>query len=133
MKNYTNNVNLTPYSQSLRKNQTPEEKRLWYNYLKKLPINVYRQKVLYNYIVDFYIAAAKLAIEVDGSQHRTIESQCLKDKERDEYLKTKGIRVLRIRNYDLNTNFSGICTMINHCLIDRCRYFEKCCNNLLDN
>ena len=48
---------------------TKDERHLWYDFLKTLPITANRQKVLGNYIVDFYIAAAKLVIELDGSQH----------------------------------------------------------------
>ena len=48
---------------------TPEEKHLWYDFLKNLPLTVHRQKVIDQYIVDFYIAGAMLVIELDGSQH----------------------------------------------------------------
>ena len=48
---------------------TPEEKHLWYDFLKKLPITVNRQKSIGNYIVDFYISSADLVIEIDGAQH----------------------------------------------------------------
>ena len=48
---------------------TKEERHLWYDFLRTLPVNFYRQKVLGSYIVDFYCASAKLVIELDGSQH----------------------------------------------------------------
>ena len=48
---------------------TPEERHLWYDFLKLLPITVNRQKAIGNYIVDFYIHSAKLVIEIDGAQH----------------------------------------------------------------
>ena len=48
---------------------TDEEKHLWYDFLKYLPITVNRQKIVSNYILDFFIASKKLAIELDGSQH----------------------------------------------------------------
>ena len=48
---------------------TKEEKHLWYDFLKTLPVNVSRQKVFVNYIAYFYIAKANLIIELDGSQH----------------------------------------------------------------
>ena len=67
--NNKNNPNLTNLSQNLRKNMTKEEKHLWYDFLKNLPITVNRQKVIGNYIVDFYCAKANIAIELDGSQH----------------------------------------------------------------
>lgn len=63
------NKNLVKNAQELRKNMTPEEKHLWYDFLKKLPFNVRRQHNIENYIVDFYIAEKKAVIEVDGIQH----------------------------------------------------------------
>ena len=53
----------------LRKNMTPEERHLWYDFLKTYPIRFNRQKIIGKYIVDFYSAKAKLIIELDGSQH----------------------------------------------------------------
>ena len=66
MKN-SNNPRLTPRAQELRSNMTKEERHLWYDFLKSLPVTVHRQKVLGNYIADFYIASKKLVIELDGS------------------------------------------------------------------
>lgn len=67
--NKTKNSSLTGNSKTLRKNMTKEEGHLWYDFLKSLPCNVNRQKVIGNYIVDFYISSAKIVIELDGSQH----------------------------------------------------------------
>ena len=47
------NDGLLENSQNLRKNMTPEEKHLWYDFLKLLPVTVNRQKMIGNYIVDF--------------------------------------------------------------------------------
>jgi very-short-patch-repair endonuclease len=63
------NKNLISNSKILRKNMTKEERKLWYQFLKKLPLTVHRQKIINNYIVDFYCAQAKIVIELDGSQH----------------------------------------------------------------
>ena len=46
---------------------TKEERHLWYDFLKKLPVTVNSQKVIGKYIVDFYIASSKLVVELDGS------------------------------------------------------------------
>ena len=70
---YDYNKGLKDNSQSLRKNMTPEEKHLWYDFLKLLPVTVNRQKSIGNYIVDFYIHSKKLVIEIDGIQHKSIE------------------------------------------------------------
>ena len=109
--NKTNNPKLKSNAQELRKNMTKEERHLWYDCLKDLPITINRQKVIGNYIVDFYCADAKLIIELDGSQH--FEEKGIEyDAKRDEYLKSLGLTVLRYSNYDVNTNFYGVCTDI---------------------
>ena len=112
--NKTSNSNLTPNAKTLRKNMTKEEKHLWYDFLKKLPFTVNRQKVIGKYIVDFYIASYKIVIELDGSQH--YEDKGIKDdKIRDNYLCELGIKVLRYSNSDINKNFDGVCQdILNH-------------------
>ncbi len=105
--NETNNSILTPYAQKLRRNMTKEEKHLWYDLLKKLPKSFNRQKVIGNYIADFYCAAYKLVIEVDGSQHYSEEGRD-SDKERDAYMKSLGLKVLRYSNADINLRFDAI-------------------------
>ncbi len=109
--NKTNNPNLTGLSQRLRSEMTPEERHLWYDFLKKLPVNVNRQKTIGNYIVDFYCAAGHLAIEIDGSQHYTEESKKY-DIERSDYLNSMGISVLRYSNLEIKSNFYGVCNDI---------------------
>ena len=87
---------------------TKEERHLWYDYLKTLPVTVHRQKILGNYIVDFYIASAKIVIEVDGSQHyEPIGMET--DRIRDDYLHSLGITVLRYSNADINMRFVYVC------------------------
>ena len=67
--NYKHNPNLTGNARSLRKEMTKEENRLWYDFLKEYPVRFLRQKVIDNYIVDFYCHKYSLIIELDGSQH----------------------------------------------------------------
>ena len=105
---YNYNKNLVTCSQSLRKNMTPEEKQIWYNFLKRLPYTVNRQKVIGNYIVDFYIAEKRTVIEIDGIQHKTEENE-KKDRERDADLNRLGIQVLRYSNKAVNTSFVKVC------------------------
>ena len=92
-------------AKSLRKNMTPEEKHLWYDFLKRLPYTVHRQHNIENYIVDFYIAKKKIVIEVDGSQHLTDE-MLKADKERDYELSKWGIKVLRYSNESIRNSFT---------------------------
>ncbi|MBR1599336.1 MAG: DUF559 domain-containing protein [Lachnospiraceae bacterium] len=87
---------------------TKEEKHLWYDFLKNLDVTINRQKVIGNYILDFYCAKYKIAIELDGSQHYEKDG---KDKDilRDKTLKDIGITVLRYSNYEINHDFEGVC------------------------
>ena len=87
---------------------TKEERHLWYDFLKWLPVTIHRQKVIGRYIVDFYCAEFGIVIELDGSQHYDSVGQKT-DRERDEYLKSNGIKVLRYSNRDISYNFNGVC------------------------
>ena len=110
-KNMLSNKNLTANAQKLRRDMTKEEKRLWYDFLKDYPIKFHRQKVIGNYIADFYCAQAKLVIELDGSQHYEADA-AQKDAERTAFLEQYGLRVLRFANNEVNENFSGVCEYI---------------------
>ena len=95
----------------LRKNMTPQEKRLWYDYLRTYPIKVLRQKIIGHYVADFYCAKAGLVIELDGSQHfRADYAQA--DASRTDYLENLGIEVLRIPNNEIDENFVNACDYI---------------------
>ena len=102
------NKSYVPLAQQLRKEMTPEEKHLWYDFLKKLPCSVNRQKNIGNYIVDFYIASKNIVIEIDGLQHEITENN-QKDTERDFELSKLGIKVLRYTNKSINKNFNDVC------------------------
>ena len=105
------NKELTSISKILRKQMTKEERHLWYDFLKDLPVTINRQKVIGKYVVDFYCASAKIVIELDGFQHYE-EDAYQKDKKRDGYLNSLGIKVLRYSNYDLNRRFEEVCADI---------------------
>ena len=109
--NQNNNHKLTHNAQKLRREMTKQERHLWYDFLKKLPVNINRQKVFGKYILDFYCSKAKVAIELDGSQHYE-EKGMESDKERDLYLKEHGITVLRYSNYEVDQKFEGVCADI---------------------
>ena len=102
------NKNLISNSRNLRKSMTKEERHLWYDYLKHLPVTVHRQKTLGTFIVDFYIASQKIVIELDGSQHYESAGQ-EQDQKRDAYLRSIGCTVLRYSNADINLRFRGVC------------------------
>ena len=99
---------LVPNAQELRKNMTPEEKHLWYDFLKRLPVTVNRQKNIGNYIVDFYISCFSIVIEIDGRQHKLPEHR-QSDKKRDDELRMLGNVVLRYTNEDIHERFNAVC------------------------
>ena len=108
---YNYNKGLVKNAQALRKNMTPEEKHLWYDFLKLLPMTVKRQYVVGNYILDFFIPSVNIAIELDGSQHFDPKAREA-DEVRDSSLSSVGIKVIRYTNGDVNRNFDGVVTDI---------------------
>ena len=113
---FKNNKSLTPIARVLRKNMTKEEKHLWYDFLSKYPIRIYRQRTIGKYIADFYCAKAKLVIELDGSQHGKAEIE-MKDIERTSYLSNFGLTVVRIPNYVINNHFNEVCRYIDSLIV----------------
>ena len=100
-----------PLAKKLRKNATPQENHLWYDFLSKYEIRFQRQKSIGNFIADFYCHSARLVVEIDGSQHYT-ESGIEKDSFRTEVLTELGLKVIRFSNRQINTNFRGVCEYI---------------------
>ncbi|MDO4271671.1 MAG: endonuclease domain-containing protein [Candidatus Saccharibacteria bacterium] len=95
-------------ARNLRKNMMLEERILWYQYLRTCGVRFLRQKPIDSYIVDFYCPKLKLAIELDGSQHYQDKGlDC--DKERSVVLSKYGIKVIRIPNNEIKSNFKGVC------------------------
>ena len=105
------NSKLTDTARTLRKNMTKEEKHLWYDFLRSYPVRFLKQKVIDNYIVDFYCHQARLIIELDGSQHYT-DDGIKYDEERTKCFEKRGLNVLRIQNNEINNNFDGVCEYI---------------------
>ena len=108
---FKHNKNLVPFAKRLRREMTKEERHLWYDFLRTHPARFSRQKVLGRYIVDFYSAAAKLVIELDGSQHYEGDGM-EKDAERTAFLEGYGLTVIRIPNNAIAQNFRGVCEYI---------------------
>lgn len=95
-------------ARKLRKNMTPQERKLWYQYLRTYPIKFYRQRPVGPYIADFYCSQAKLVIELDGSQHYTVEGEAY-DTLRSRRLQQLQLQILRISNRDIDENFAAVC------------------------
>jgi very-short-patch-repair endonuclease len=109
------NTGMKGLSQQLRKEQTKEENLLWYRFLRTYPLQFRRQYVIGSYIVDFYCHKARLAIELDGSQHYEPE-ELQKDRQRTAYLETQGVQVLRFTNLEVLRQFDAVCEKIDMCV-----------------
>ncbi len=114
--NIIKNPKLKHNAQNLRKAMTKEERHLWYDFLKNLNVTIHRQKVIGNYIADFYCASKKLVIELDGGHHYD-DKEIIYDNERTAYFKSIGISVIRYTNTEINKNFEQVC-------LDIQRYLE---------
>ena len=112
------NSDLLSSAKRLRKDMTPQERKLWYLFLQKYPVKIYKQRIIDNYIVDFYCHAARLVIELDGSQHYTEQGKAY-DAERTAILESHGLTVLRFSNYDIDAYFSSVCEEINRVIQGR--------------
>ena len=101
---------LISYSRQLRSNQTNAEKLLWQKLRKRqLGVRFQRQYIFDNkYIVDFYCAALKLVIEIDGGQH----CDNRKDKFRNQEIINRGYKLLRFWNNDILENIEGCLSQI---------------------
>ena len=105
------NKKLIARAKTLRTSATPQEKRLWYDFLAHYPVRFQRQKTIGCFIVDFYCHKARLVIELDGSQHYLPEAMQY-DADRTAALETLQLEVLRFTNRDIDQHFPSVCKMI---------------------
>lgn len=124
------NAVLTPRAKELRKNMTSQEKQLWFGFLRTYKTRILRQKVINNFIADFYCASAKLVIELDGSQHYTNDGKEY-DKERTDVLNAFGLEVIRFSNHDVDSNFQGVCQIIDTTISERIMLLSQPCESPL--
>jgi len=73
------NNELLNVARILRRNLTRQEKHLWYDFLRYYPVKINKQRIIDNFIVDFYCHSARLVIELDGSQHYTNQGKARDD------------------------------------------------------
>ena len=109
------NPHLIENAKSLRKAMTKEERKLWYTFLRYLPVKFVRQKVIGDYIADFYCPSKRLILELDGSQHYE-DTQARYDAERTEFFHKHEITVMRISNYEIAKDYEGVKKTILHSL-----------------
>ena len=114
------NPELLNVARILRRNMTPQENHLWYDFLKTYPVKIYKQRIVDNFIVDFYCHQALLVIEIDGSQHYTTSGKAY-DGERTRILQKYGLQVLRFSNREVDKNFNRVCDKIDRVIQERIR------------
>ena len=115
------NGNNIPSAKYLRKNATPQENHLWYDFLCNYEIRFQRQKAIDNFIADFYCHKAKLVIEIDGMQHYTDKSLAY-DEFRTEILEGYDLTVIRFTNRQIDTKFEGVCSFIDNVVKNLIRF-----------
>ena len=101
--------NIQKNARELRKNMTPQERKLWsliknrqfYNFRFR------RQFPIGNYIADFVCREKRIVIEIDGGQHNEVNEKEY-DNKRTEFLKMQGYIVIRFWNNDIDNNISGV-------------------------
>jgi very-short-patch-repair endonuclease len=101
-------------SRALRRDPTPAEKKLWFEFLREQPEKFTRQKPLGRFIADFYCSAHKLVVEVDGDSHFADDGR--RDAGRTGALEAMGVRVIRFTNEDVVQRFEGVCLEIRRAL-----------------
>jgi very-short-patch-repair endonuclease len=115
---------LLPIARKLRKEMTKEERHLWYDFLLHYDVKFYRQKIIGRFICDFYCPKARLAVELDGSQHYTEEGKAY-DEKRTNFFHEYEIEVLRVYNGIVNNNFRGVCLAIDKVVKERIQKLSK--------
>ena len=111
---------LKPAARELRKAMTPQERRLWYCFLREYPVRFQRQRIIERFIADFYCSAAKLVIEIDGAHHFTVDGKEY-DQIRTDILKRYGLAVLRFTNAEVAQHFREVCIRIDSMVQRRIR------------
>ena len=107
----------------LRGHMTPQETLLWNYCLKRLPVQIYRQYVIESYIVDFFCRKARLVIEVDGAQHRSLEGMKY-DEKSSSRIEKYDILVIRFSNLDIERNLKNVGQYIENIIQERLRLLE---------
>jgi very-short-patch-repair endonuclease len=105
-------------SRTLRRDATPAERKLWFEYLSYLPEKFTRQKPLGAYIADFYCSRLRLVIEIDGDSHFTASGE-VRDAERTAALAGLSVRLIRFTSLEVREQFEAVCARIRDALIEQ--------------
>ena len=103
-------------AESMRKNPTEAESALWEMLRgKNLDAKFRRQHIIGDYIVDFVCLDKQLVVELDGGYHNDPEQKEL-DRQRTNFLRSKGFSVLRFTNEEVLGNTNETLTVISNAL-----------------
>ena len=105
-------------ARALRRDLTPAERKLWYEFLSALPQKFTRQKPIGRYVADFYCSKHRLVIELDGDSHFTERGENY-DLLRTAELESLGLSVLRFTNTEVMQDFEAVCQSVLHALGER--------------
>ena len=111
-------LNLKRPSRLLRRDQTPAERKLWYEFLRDLPEKFTRQKPLGSYIGDFYCSRVRLVIEIDGESHFTEVGE-RHDASRTAAQQASGLHLVRFTNAEVMQQFEAVCQRIGQALAEK--------------
>ena len=112
-------------AKELRKDATPQENHLWYDFLRSYPIRFQRQKTISGFIADFYCHKAKLIVEIDGPQHYTDQGKAYDEERTAAFLKYDLI-VLRFSNLEVVCKFGSVCETIDLTVKERISKLDDC-------
>ena len=109
------NPQLKERAKALRKAGNLSEVLLWQQLKNGLffGLDFDRQKIIGNYIVDFYCAEKGVVIEIDGCSH---DSKTDYDAKRDDFLNSLGLRVIHLLDQDVKKNMADIMVFLEHSL-----------------
>ena len=108
-----NSKSLINNSRVLRKEMTRHERHLWFDFLHEHKLKWRRQYIISGYIVDFYSPQARLAIELDGSQHYE-PANMMYDEKRTQRIEEYDIEIIRFSNLEIDRYFDSVCQTIDH-------------------
>jgi very-short-patch-repair endonuclease len=112
-------------ARQLRREMTPSEIALWLALRSnESGLRFRKQKAAGEYVLDFYCAPAKLAIEVGGEAHNRGDRP-QRDERRDAWLAAQGVRTLRYTARDVATNLDGVMLQITAIALERRSTFES--------
>ena len=118
------NNQLLDRAKELRREMTPQERKLWYCFLRRYPVKIYKQRIIDSFIADFYCASARLVIEVDGSQHYTEDGMAY-DTARTKCLEKYDSKVIRFSNREIDRKFQAVCNEIDKNIQERRKEYER--------